>query len=86
MMGKALTDSAKIERAAVTKTTGNILVLPLDHVLFRKADMPTERLRARAKSCCLQCQACTDLCPRHMLGHNLRPHLLMRNFIQESFY
>ena len=32
----------------------------------------------RAKSVCIQCRTCTDLCPRHLLGHPLEPHRIMR--------
>ena len=28
--------------------------------------------------CCCQCSMCTDLCPRHLLGHPIQPHLFMR--------
>lgn len=84
MMGKALTSRKAIEKTVVTKTTGNVIVLPEDHELLRKADMPIERIRTRAKSSCMQCRACTDLCPRNMLGHQIRPHFLMRNFAKES--
>ena len=28
-------------------------------------------------SCC-QCEMCTDLCPRNLLGHPIEPHLFMR--------
>ena len=27
---------------------------------------------------CEQCRLCTDLCPRHLIGHELSPHLLVR--------
>ncbi|MBO4881080.1 MAG: 4Fe-4S dicluster domain-containing protein, partial [Firmicutes bacterium] len=32
----------------------------------------------RAKSACIQCSNCTQLCPRHLLGHPLEPHKIMR--------
>ena len=32
----------------------------------------------RAAACCCQCSMCTDLCPRHLLGHPIQPHLFMR--------
>lgn len=31
-----------------------------------------------AKTVCEQCRLCTDLCPRHLIGHELSPHLLVR--------
>ena len=63
MMGKRLTSQAEIEQAVVTKTTGNIMVLPKDHYLFKKTALPMETVRKQTKSACLQCKMCTDLCP-----------------------
>ncbi len=31
-----------------------------------------------ARTVCEQCRLCTDLCPRHLIGHELSPHLLVR--------
>ena len=64
----------------VTKTLGGVLVLPADHTLVRHAELPMERARVRARSTCIQCRTCTDLCPRHLLGHPIYPHLSMRAF------
>ena len=33
----------------------------------------------RAMAACCQCQMCTDLCPRHLLGHPIEPHAFMRS-------
>lgn len=84
MMGRVLTERAAIEAAAVTKTTGNLLVLPRDHYLITRAGRPIERIRAQAKSACVQCRMCTDLCPRYLLGHQIRPNLIMRNLYREA--
>lgn len=84
MMGKPLTDKADIEAACVTKTTGNLIVLPRDHYLLRRAELPIEKIRLQTKSACIQCRMCTDLCPRRLLGHQIRPNLMMRNLWRES--
>lgn len=84
MMGKVLTDRAEIEAAVVTKTTGNLIVLPADHYLFRRAQLPMEKIRIQTKSACIQCRMCTDLCPRYLIGHQIRPHLVMRNLWREE--
>ena len=68
----------------VTKTLGGILVLPLEHVLVRHAELSMEQARVRARSACIQCRTCTDLCPRHLLGHPIYPHLTMRAFAAGS--
>ncbi len=64
--------------APVTKTTNAIIVLPRDHVLVRRKQVDFKTAKARAASACCQCMTCTDLCPRHNLGHPIEPHLFMR--------
>ncbi len=84
MMGKVVTDREAIAQAVVTKTTGNIIVLPPDHYLVTHNAMSMERLRKQAFSACIQCRMCTDLCPRYLIGHNIHPHLVMRNLYREK--
>ncbi len=84
MMGKPLTEPSAIDEAVVTKTTGNLIVLPKDHYLFRRASLPMATIRHQAMSACIQCRMCTDLCPRYLIGHQIRPHLMMRNLWRES--
>ena len=62
----------------VTKTLGGILVLPRGHVLEEYEELSLAHVRNRAKSACIQCRYCTDLCPRFLLGHPIYPHLTMR--------
>ncbi len=62
----------------VTKTTNAIIVLPKDHSLVLRKTTRFSTSVARAASSCCQCQCCTDLCPRHALGHPIQPHLFMR--------
>ncbi len=62
----------------VTKTTNAVIVLPSDHyVIMRKKQNPSIDLK-RAMAACCQCRYCTDMCPRHLLGHPIEPHELMR--------
>lgn len=84
MMGEILSDQKRIDEAVVTKTTGNILVLPSDHYLIKREQVNFKRLSLQAKSACIQCQICTDLCPRYLIGHKIRPHLTMRNIWREE--
>jgi len=63
----------------VTKTTNAVIVLPKDHPLVYKKTTKFSTSVARAASSCCQCQTCTDLCPRHALGHPIEPHLFMRS-------
>lgn len=84
MMGRILVSKEELAAAVVTKTTGNLLVLPREHYLIQHAEKPIERIRTQAKSACIQCRMCTDLCPRHLIGHKMRPHLIMRNLYREA--
>ena len=68
----------KLAEAAVTKTTGGILVLPEGGYHDRASQLNVKRMLSRAKSACIQCTSCSQLCPRHMLGHPLEPHKIMR--------
>ncbi len=84
MMGKPITDDKVMDETVVTKTTGNLIVLPKDHYLFRRASLSMDTIRHQARSACIQCQMCTDLCPRYLIGHQIRPHLMMRNIWREG--
>ncbi|HGW5057022.1 TPA: 4Fe-4S dicluster domain-containing protein [Citrobacter koseri] len=62
----------------VTKTTGGLLVLPKTHPLIQRRMQDERTVLSVAKTVCEQCRLCTDLCPRHLIGHELSPHLLVR--------
>lgn len=83
MMGRKLWEPEEIEEAVVTKTTGNLLVLPRDHYLIKREQTPMSSIRAQSKSACIQCRMCTDFCPRYQNGHRMRSHLIMRSLYQE---
>ena len=74
IMGK-LTHS---EEAVVTKLTGGVIVLPRNHVLITRRRDSLAGILRRARSNCCQCMACTETCPRNLLGHGISPHLIMR--------
>ncbi len=62
----------------VTKTSSGLLVLPRDNAVVRALTRSRQSWVRRGLSTCDQCRDCTDLCPRYLLGHNLRPHEVMR--------
>ena len=62
----------------VTKTTNAILVLPKDHPIITKKNRSSSIDLKRAASICCQCNTCTDMCPRHNLGHPIDPARFMR--------
>ncbi len=77
MMGKPLTKE-EAAKAVVTKTTSGFILLPNGSRLPSVHQTPIQHTINRAKSACIQCTYCTQLCPRHMLGHPIEPHKIMR--------
>ncbi len=62
----------------VTKTSNAVIVLPAEHyVVLRKKAKSNIGIK-RAMASCSQCHYCSDLCPRHLLGHPVQPHKFMR--------
>lgn len=74
MMGTLITDLS----APVTKTTGGLIGLPKNHPLIQRKMMSVDNVLRIAKTVCEQCSFCTELCPRHLIGHELSPHRLIR--------
>ena len=69
----------------VTKTTNAVLVLPAEQQLVLNRTANTSIELKRAASACCQCESCTDMCPRHLLGHPIQPHLFMRAAANNDF-
>lgn len=75
IMGK-IVDSAT---TFVTKTTGGLVVLGAEHPLIKIKTQTMDQILRIAKTVCEQCQMCTDLCPRNIIGHrDLKPHMTIR--------
>ena len=73
------------DTSVVTKTTNAVIVLDESHNLIRRKQRnPAIDLKRAASSCC-QCECCTNLCPRHALGHPIEPHLFMRSAANKDF-
>lgn len=70
MMGKLVHDLQE----PVTKTTKGLLVLPNDSPVIVNQLISLERIIRQAQSVCCQCQICTDLCPRNLLGYKIHPN------------
>ncbi len=67
----------------VSRRTGALIVLPPDHhcvTMYRRfaTEHATDII---AKAGCDQCNFCTELCPRYLLGQPVRPETAMRNRI-----
>lgn len=63
----------------VTKTCGGIIVLPRDHYLITRRELPVKTMMKIGKSACDQCSFCTEFCPRYLLGYEVQPHKVMRS-------
>lgn len=62
----------------VTKKTKGIVILPEDHSLIRRKQKEMRSAVTLNRTACEQCRMCTDLCPRHLLGHSTSPHKMVR--------
>lgn len=80
MMGKRY-EGDELGKLYVGKTTSGILVLPRER--YHGASVDLQQIRRTARAACIQCRYCTDLCPRHLLGHPLEPHRIMRKLAYE---
>lgn len=77
MMGKILSSDEAAKRS-ITKTDGGIIILPADHYIKARKSLSVQHIINQTKSACIQCSYCTQMCPRYLLGHPLRPHKIMR--------
>jgi Na+-translocating ferredoxin:NAD+ oxidoreductase RnfC subunit len=77
IMGGPMTGNIVQSYDTVTKTTNAILVLPKNHTIVQKKQTNASIDLKRAMASCCQCQMCTDLCPRHLLGNPITPHSFM---------
>ena len=76
--GPAMGRIIDFERAAVTKTTKSLLILPENLPIIQSKLTSIDVQLRRGTSACCQCTRCTDLCPRNQLGYPLEPHKLVR--------
>ncbi len=84
-VGGPMMGSIQPHDGRVTKETNAILVLPQDHPIVMKKRRQTSIDLKRAASICCQCESCTDMCPRHELGHPIDPARFMRSASNEDF-
>lgn len=78
MMG-AVYEKDDADKLFVTKTTSGILIVKNNfNFISTLKNMEVSTILNRAKSACIQCSFCSDLCPRNLIGHRIRPHKVMR--------
>lgn len=74
MMGKLV----DLESDVVTKTTKGVLVFPETHSVIQRRRMPMSMTLKRASAACCNCHMCSDMCPRYLLGYNIRVDKTLR--------
>ncbi|MCL2793464.1 MAG: 4Fe-4S dicluster domain-containing protein [Spirochaetaceae bacterium] len=77
LMGKQY-DKTQLENLFITKTTSGLIIVPKNISVVNRNTIPLKSVLRRARVACIQCSQCADLCPRYLLGHPLKPHLIMR--------
>lgn len=79
MMGK-LHSQDELAEKVVTKTTSGLIVVENQGYLKKFKDETVEQIFDQAKSSCIDCSLCSQLCPRQMIGHDIFPHKVMGYF------
>lgn len=78
MMGKVSTMD-NFEKEVVTKTTSGIIITEKRDFLYELHESEMPSIIQKARSSCIQCRLCTELCPRYQIGHPIHPHRVMRH-------
>lgn len=73
MMGNLVTDFDE----GIGKSTRAIVLLPLDHFVIRTKSKTVSQIVKESKAASGQNLQATELCPRHLLGHDIHPHEAM---------
>jgi Na+-translocating ferredoxin:NAD+ oxidoreductase RnfC subunit len=73
MMGKHVSPDSRI-----TKTTKGLIVLPADHQLIMDVKQDVKKMLRQAKTSCMHCSLCSEVCPRAAIGHRIQPHKTIR--------
>ncbi len=74
MMGKLIED---IDRP-IKKNTKGLIVIPKSHNIVVSKKRNIQAMLKQARAACCHCSMCTEVCPRHLLGHKLEPDKMMR--------
>ncbi|MGL5329416.1 MAG: SLBB domain-containing protein [Peptostreptococcaceae bacterium] len=73
MMGKIID-----ENNPITKTTKGLIVLSKDHPLVKSLTKDINQMLKEAKTACMHCSHCSEVCPRNLIGHRINPDKMMR--------
>ncbi len=80
MMGKLISP-----HDFITKTVKGLIVLPKGHSLINSLSKELSGMLREAKTACMHCSLCSEVCPRGLLGHRIAPHKLIRIASYGSF-
>lgn len=78
MMGKTGTQD-EFSQQVVTKTTSGIIIMEKRDFIYELLEKEIPQMINKARSSCIQCRLCTELCPRYQIGHPIHPHRVMRH-------
>ncbi|MCR5456494.1 MAG: SLBB domain-containing protein [Clostridiales bacterium] len=78
LLGGPMMGNLGTKSDVVTKTTNAVIVLPEDHYVVQRKQTKVSIDLKRAMASCSQCRYCTDMCPRHLLGHPIDPAEFMK--------
>lgn len=78
MMGKTGTKE-DFSQQVVTKTTSGIIIMEKRDFIYELHEKEIPQMINKARSSCIQCRLCTELCPRYQIGHPIHPHRVMRH-------
>lgn len=76
--GPMMGNLVDLDTDVVTKTTKGILIFPETHSIIQKRRRPMSMTLKRAAAACCNCSMCSDVCPRFLLGYDIRVDKTLR--------
>ena len=82
--GPSMGTVVNLSTDVVKKPCSGLLILPKTIPAVANKLRTKEDNFRRASSVCCQCNRCTDMCPRHLLGYPLEPHKMVRSTLSAA--
>jgi Na+-translocating ferredoxin:NAD+ oxidoreductase RnfC subunit len=82
--GPSMGTVVNLSTDVVKKPCSGLLILPKTIPAVANKLRTKEDNFRRAASVCCQCNRCTDMCPRHLLGYPLEPHKMVRSTLSAA--
>ncbi|MBN1233754.1 MAG: 4Fe-4S dicluster domain-containing protein [Candidatus Coatesbacteria bacterium] len=79
-----MTGNSISEDSFINSTTKALIVYNPTRVYNEIVSFSPSRQQRRNFTACIQCSRCTDLCPRYLIGHPLKPHRIMRCMMNDE--